>query len=227
MMDYKNRLIFPQRKYMNKILFLLTTLLFLACSKKEKSTFTLEGQIENPVNNYIVLYEESDIERKSSTLVDTIFLDEKGKFKAKYKSAPHYYRLDIGNNENIPLVLDKGQQVTINIKPDDVSITGSKDTDLLLAYEKLRGNSLDRLVKSVRKQITEVGKSENPNAKIIDSLGKLELKNYQLMRPIYKRIQIRMGFRQSVLSVMQWHSAINITTPLFTTSTVQVILLSV
>ena len=38
---------------MNKILFLLSIILLTGCSKKEKYTFILQGQIENPVNNYI------------------------------------------------------------------------------------------------------------------------------------------------------------------------------
>lgn len=165
---------------MNRILFLLTILLFSSCAKKEKSSFTITGQIENPINNYVVLYQENDIERKTSTLVDTIFLDKNGKFKAKFKTAPHYYSLSINADKKIPLALDHGQIVTIKIDSHDVNVTGSKDTDLLTKYENLRVKSLDRLVNSIRKQITDENKTENPDSKKIDSLGRLELENYDL-----------------------------------------------
>ncbi len=165
---------------MNKILFFLIILLFSACSKKEKSSFVLQGQIENPVNNFIILYQEIDIEKKVSTLIDTIFLDKEGKFKAKYKTAPHFYSLTINKDKKIPLAIDSGQIITIKVGATDENISGSKDTDLLMEYESLRGKSLARLVTSVRKQITAENKTENPNPKKIDSLGKLEIENYNI-----------------------------------------------
>lgn len=166
---------------MNKILFLLIIIVFLSCSKEEETfTFSLEGKIENPINDFIILNQENDIERKISTLVDTIFLDENGKFKANFKTEPHFYSLQIHKNQKIQLALDKGQIVTIKIDTSIVNISGSKDTDLLVAYESLRKTSLERWVKTIRKQISTENKSENSNPKKIDSLGKLELQNYDL-----------------------------------------------
>lgn len=165
---------------MNRILTLLTIIFFASCSQKQKYTFKLQGQIENPTNNYIILYQENDIERKIATLVDTIFLDKTGKFKANYKFPPHFYSLAINDDENLPLAIGKGQIITIKITSSNTKITGSKDTDLLMEYENIREKSLDRLVKSVRKQISTENKTENADAEKIDSLGKLELQNYDL-----------------------------------------------
>ncbi|RPD94582.1 AhpC/TSA family protein [Aureibaculum marinum] len=165
---------------MNKILFLLTIIFFTSCKKDEKSTFTIQGSIKNPETNYIVLFQESDIERKTTTLIDTITLTENGEFKASFKVQPHYYSLQINANKKIPLAIDKGQIISIEIDNSNTKITGSKDTELLMEYENLRANSLEQLVQSIRKQIVAENESENPNPQKIDSLGKLEIKNYTL-----------------------------------------------
>ena len=165
---------------MQRILFLLTIILLSSCSKKENSTFTLHGQINNSENKYILLQQESDIERKISKLIDTIKLDENGNFEYALNEEPHYYTLVLNENENIPLAIAKNQQITIESINSKPLVGGSKDTDLLNAYEKLRKESLDRLVNTIRKQIVAENKSENPNPKTIDSLGKLELNNYDL-----------------------------------------------
>ena len=179
---------------MNKILVLVSILLCTACSKKKKFTFELKGQVTNAVHDYMVLFQENDIERKEATLIDTIFLDTNGKFEAKFKTAPHYYTLQLHADRKIPLVLDKGQTVSFAIDTANLSISGSKDTELLMAYENLRKASLDRLVKSVRKQISAEHKTENPDAKKIDSLGKLELQNYDLhLEELNAFIKSKMG----------------------------------
>lgn len=165
---------------MNKILLLSAIVLLTACSQKEKPVFIVQGQIENPTINYIILNQETDIERKITTPIDTIYLDKDGSFKAEFTNEPHYYTLSLNDDKKIPLAIDKGQKITINSSGSETKITGSKDTDLLMEYEKLREESLNRLVKSIRKQISDENKTENPDPNKIDSLGKLELKNYDL-----------------------------------------------
>ncbi|MDY7394839.1 TlpA disulfide reductase family protein [Aureibaculum sp. 2210JD6-5] len=165
---------------MKNILFLLVILVFGACSQKKEATFTLQGNVINTKTDYIILFQENDIERKISTLIDTIYLDENGSFSADFNNEPHYYTLVINDNKKIPLAIDKEQNINIKVDDTETSITGSKDTDLLIAYENLREKSLDRLVKSIRKQISDENKTENPSPKKIDSLGQLEIKNYDL-----------------------------------------------
>lgn len=179
---------------MNKILLILTIFFFSSCTQKGQPTFTLQGKIENPENNFILLYQENDIERKLSTLIDTIYLDESGNFRAEYFQDPHYYTLVINENQKIPLAIDDNQQITININDSKTVITGSKDTDLLMEYEDFRKESLDRLVVAVRKEISEEDKKDHPDPIKIDSLGKLELQNYELhLEEINGFIKDKMG----------------------------------
>ncbi|MEO8934364.1 MAG: TlpA disulfide reductase family protein [Xanthomarina sp.] len=165
---------------MKKFLILLTIILFSNCAQKEIYTFTIQGQIENPVNNYIILTQESDLERKTSKLIDTIFLDKSGKFEAGFNEEPHLYSLAITSDEVIPLIVDEGQTVSIQKDASNTKISGSKDTDLLMEYEGLRASSLDNLVKSIRREIVLENENENPNQNKIDSLGRLEISNYDL-----------------------------------------------
>lgn len=179
---------------MHNILLILTLIFLSSCTQKGQPTFTIQGQIENPENDFILLYQENDIERKLSTLIDTIDLDENGNFKAEYFQDPHYYTLVINENQKIPLAIDKNQQITININDSTTVITGSKDTDLLMEYEDVRKESLNRLVVAVRKEIAEENKKEHPNAIRIDSLGQLELQNYELhLEEINEFIKNKMG----------------------------------
>ncbi len=165
---------------MKYLLILITLLLFTNCAQKETPTFTIEGHIENPVRSFLVLTQESDIERKESTFIDTLFLDQSGNFKADFKVEPHFYSLAINEELIVPLVLDKGQTVRIEVSSTETEITGSKDTDLLMEYESFRAESLDRLVKTIRKEIAIENQTADPDALKIDSLGKLEISNYDM-----------------------------------------------
>lgn len=157
---------------------LLSILVSCSLDEQTKSTFTLKGEIKNPEKDFLILEKQKDIERKTSTIVDTIFLNENGMFEKSFDLAPHYYLLKIDDKNSIPLILAKGQNVEIKIDGRDQKIIGSPSTEKFLAYEKYRAASLQRLVKTVRSEIAkEQGKAERNQAKI-DSLGKLEISNY-------------------------------------------------
>lgn len=179
---------------MRYLLFSLSVLLFVACNNEKVSTFTLEGQIENPERNFLLLQQESNIEKKETTFIDTIFLDAAGKFKVSFNEEPHFYRLIVNENLSVPLVLDQGQSVKVNIDATGTEVTGSKDTDLLLEYETFRAASLERLVRTIRREITAESKNENPDPLKIDSLGKLEISNYdQHLEELNTFIKDKMG----------------------------------
>ena len=157
----------------------------VSCEKKVEPTFTIEGTITSIENNYVLLYQETDIERKVSTLVDTIFLDTEGKFKAEFNLQPHLYRLDLGDNNEVILAIDKGQNLNIYINAPDKNqiqktVTGSIDTEKLWAYEDFRDKSLDSLVQSVRREIKALKQTEDTDQSKIDSLGNLEVTNYDI-----------------------------------------------
>lgn len=157
----------------------LFSILILSCTKETKPVFTISGNISPEHPEYIILKQETDIERKISEIVDTLYIDGQGNFKADYNLEPHLYTLHLNNKKKIMLAIDKGQDVTINIDENETKITGSKDTDVLLAYEALRKKSLDSLVQSVRKQVKAIRNSENPDEEKIRILEELEVENYE------------------------------------------------
>lgn len=125
------------------------------------------------------MVKQTDIERKQVEVIDTIVLTDKGDFESAYHLEPYYYTLRIAENREVPLLLNSGQTVSLAITKDTVTVTGSKDTDLYYSYERFRERSLERLVKTIRRQITAEQQKENPSQKTIDSLGVLEIENYK------------------------------------------------
>lgn len=178
---------------------IITLILIVSCAKNDVPTFTIEGTITSTENNYVLLYQETDIERKVSTLIDTIFLDAEGKFKVEFNLQPHLYRLDLGNQKEVILAIDKGQHLNIHIKAPDKdqiekTVSGSIDTEKLWAYEDFRDRSLDTLVQSVRREIKALKQIENPDSSKIDSLGNLEVTNYDIhIEELNNFVKTRMG----------------------------------
>jgi thiol-disulfide isomerase/thioredoxin len=178
---------------------IIALILIVSCAKNEEPTFTIEGTITSTENNYVLLYEETDIERKVSTLIDTIFLDAEGKFKAEFNLQPHLYRLDLGDQKEVILAIDKGQHLIIHINSPDKNqiekaVSGSIDTEKLWAYEDFRDKSLDTLVQRVRREIKALNQIENPDSSKIDSLGNLEVTNYDIhIEDLNNFVKTRMG----------------------------------
>jgi thiol-disulfide isomerase/thioredoxin len=167
----------------NFLKFLFLTLFIISCGKKNPETFSISGSISPAQADYIILHQETDIERKIETIIDTLIVDAEGNFKGSFNEVPHVYSLVLPNKKKIGLAINKDQKLTIAISNYDkenqtVIVEGSKDTKALLAYENLREESLDRLVKSVRREIKELKKAENPETEKIAKLGQLEVDNY-------------------------------------------------
>ncbi len=115
---------------------------------------------------YIILQKETDIERKITEIIDTLKVDAQGNFNASYSSAPYLYSLNFPNKKKVDIALNQGQELVINITGYDTDdfktiAQGSKDTNELLAYENFRAASLEKLVRSVRREITALKKVEN------------------------------------------------------------------
>jgi len=95
------------------------------------------------------------------------------------------YTLQFDSDKKIVLAIDKGQHIKIKINNADSkdfksNITGSKDTDVLNAYETFRKRSLDSLVQSVRREVREIKKSDHPDQEKIKDLEQLEVTNYEI-----------------------------------------------
>ena len=169
------------KNYFLKFIFL--TLFMVSCTKKNPETFTLTGNISPVKDTYLILQQETDIERKIETIIDTLKVDTQGNFKGSYNEVPHLYSLVLPNKKKIGLVINKDQNLNLTISNYDqedqtVIIEGSKDSDALLAYENFRQESLERLVQTVRREIVELKKAENIDTVKLAELGQLEVDNY-------------------------------------------------
>ena len=165
-------------------LFVVVTTL-ISCVEKTNPAFTIQGSISPAENDYIILKQETDIERNISIIIDTITLSEEGKFIKEIRLEPHLYKLQLDDKKSILLAIDPKQNITVDITDFDIknfktTITGSKDSEVLLAYENFRKKSLDSLVQSVRRQVREVKKRANPDQDTIGKLQQLEIENYAI-----------------------------------------------
>lgn len=172
-------------KSINFILLLLLLLFQFSCSNKPETSYMIEGSISPIEKDYVVLLKKTDIERKISEVIDTLYLDKNGEFKVNSVLEPHLYALQFDSDKNIVLAIDEGQHIKIKITNADSkdfksNITGSKDTDVLSAYETFRKKSLDSLVQSVRREVREIKKSEHPDKEKIKDLEQLEVTNYEI-----------------------------------------------
>ncbi len=164
----------------NKVFVIISFLIFtISCTQKEEPSFSIQGSITPVKEKFILLKQQVDIERKISTVVDTIYLSKEGIFKADYYLEPHLYTLQLDTDNNVILAIDKGQHITIKATNLVTTITGSTDTDGLLAYETFRKKSLDTLVQSVRRKVKAMKNSDNPDVEKIAALEQLEVENYE------------------------------------------------
>lgn len=202
---YFYRLVHLETEFMFKKIFfvLITTIAITSCAKKETPAFTVSGTLRPASADYLILKKERDIERKITQVIDTVAIDKKGNFKVSFTDLPYLYSLNFPNKKKIDIALNTGQAIELNITGYDTDdfkalSKGSKDTEELLAYDAFRKESLKRLVISVRDTIKELKKAEQPDQNKIDSLGKLELTNYdkhldELVTYIQKNMNLTLG----------------------------------
>lgn len=155
------------------------TILFIGCSSKKEPSFTIEGNVSNLGKNFVVLSVIDDIQNNTTSVVDTLKVNNKGEFKMNYFLEPNIYVLTFDGIKTINLAVDEGQHISVKgNSPNDLKISGSVDTDLLNAYEAFRNESLDRLVNSVRNKI-KVLQKENATEGEITELREVEVENYK------------------------------------------------
>ena len=153
-------------------------LLIVGCTAEKQHLFSIYGSVPNLKGNFILLSVIDDIQNNTSTVIDTLKVNELGEFKADYFLEPNIYSLTFDGTKTMNLAIDKGQDIFVKgTSLDQLTITGSVDTDLLNAYETLRKESLDRLVNSVRNEIKTL-QSDNANEDKIAELRELEVENY-------------------------------------------------
>lgn len=155
-----------------------TLLLFNSCTPKKQNSFSISGKINGLETNFAILSKADNIQKKTTTFIDSLKVNELGEFNSVYMLEPNIYYLKFGT-KTIQLAIDYGQHIIISGNSiDNIKVSGSKDTQLLNNYEAFRLASLDRLVKSVRRKVTKLKKTNYVETEIAD-LRELEVENYK------------------------------------------------
>lgn len=193
-------------------LVLLSYLLLSACTEKPSVAFSISGHINNPRTGKIVLMQEVDVNQKKKKLVDVIPVDEKGNFNIDLDLEPHIYTLNFYDEKSVTLAIDRGQKIKIKADGNDladIKVTGSEDTAKLEAYEKFRSESLERLVKTVRKDLENSDDVNNPDA---EQAGLAEIENYEKHKTeLNDFIKAKMGDSIAIYATsLRWDGAENI-----------------
>ena len=165
-------------KYALRSIIVISTFLIMSCSSKEELNTSISGTILNLDSDSIILSKVDDVQEKKATVIDTLLVNENGAFQSENLQAPAIYTLTFNNKKTVQLAVDKNQSIVIEGSHlDSLNVTGSKDSELLLAYETFRKESLSRLVYSVRKEISALKKEQASEQKITE-LRALEIENY-------------------------------------------------
>lgn len=158
---------------------LLTLLVLVSHLLFGQTSFDLSitGQWKSqPLPNKLYL-QEMDFDKKNDLIVDSMAINANGTFKANLKlKEPKIFALQdngktlmyiaASQNENLNIILDNG----------DTKLTGSKGTELLQQYEKLRKSSFEQRVKSINEQIATA--VERNNQSMLDSLEAMYVIRY-------------------------------------------------
>lgn len=81
-----------------------------------------------------------------------------GSFELMVSGEPGYFTLSIDGGTKVPIAANEGQRILIDVDPaipGGFTVSGSSGTDILLAYETFRKDSLTRLVYPPRAALNE------------------------------------------------------------------------
>ena len=158
-------------------IFIISIFSVISCSQQNENSFNISGKVGGLINKVVILSKSDNLQKKTRTIIDSLTINAQGEFNASYTLEPTIYYLTF-DDKTIELAVDYNQNIVINgNSKDEIEIAGSTDTQLLKEYESFRIASLERLVKSVRKEIKELKKSHSNTAKIT-RLRELEVENY-------------------------------------------------
>ncbi len=178
----------------NFLIILYLSLILFGCTSKKNNSFIISGSISNLETNYILLSQIADFQTNKTILIDTLKVNKRGKFNAVYFLEPNIYNLTFDNKKTLQLAIDKGQHIKIEgADIQNLKVSGSYDTQLLLDYESFRKESLNRLVTSIRDSIKEL-KKQQANEQIITALRTLEVDNYKIhLKELVQFVEDSMG----------------------------------
>ncbi len=165
------------------VFFLIIITTVVSCvrdSEQKKGEVQISGKLSNIKGGTIYLEELTPV---AVTLTDSIPIDDEGSFiLIKKLDGSKFYRLRIGTNDFITLVLDSSQNIHITANARDLartySVSGSPSSELLKTFNHYILQT-DSKIDSLE---NEFSKAQTKGTIRIDSLSKA-------IRPVYNTIQ--------------------------------------
>lgn len=137
------------------------------------NVFSVSGKYYAPADSLQIFLSKFDPVSQKKTPLDTADVSPTtGEFKFKFElDAPELLRADFPNRKYVMLAVDKGQNnITLNMEGnslDSVNVSGSADSEKILAYDQFRVESNSRLIKPTYAAMRAAGKTnENPAEEI-------------------------------------------------------------
>ncbi len=140
--------------------------------------FTLEGTLPGTEDGTLATVEREWLEDRSTVVVGRVPVTG-GTFRLQAEAEPGYFRLRIGGDETT-FVANEGQNLTVVRQNGALSVSGGADQEKFAAYERVRTESLQRLVLYVRRTIAAARTSGNTSE--VERLTEAEVTGYQAHR---------------------------------------------
>ena len=159
---------------------LVASIIIYSCKEKlvddknaDNSIYTISGKYYVQEDNQEIILHSYDPVTQVKTPLDTSsVVSTTGEFELSYEyTGPDLFRVDFPNRKYVMLAIDQGQRnIELNMEGnhiDSVFLSGSTDSEKLLAYEQFRKKSFDMHVKPAYDAMAEAGKiNENPEEEI-------------------------------------------------------------
>lgn len=159
------------------VVFLLLIAGLVSCGEKNKEGFTVEGNLENIEGGYFIAAREF----RDSMIVDTVHVDDKGRFTIK-GDVDTLSTLSIYMNNNSRYTyffVDKGIKVNITgdaLYPDLLDIKGGDVNDDLTAFKKQHKDLIKKRTE-ILKLVEDSSYTEDESSVVTDKNYVMELKN--------------------------------------------------
>ncbi len=162
----------------------LAAILASFLSGAARAEFSISGNLPDlEPGSSIQLFRE-DLDARSQSLEGKAVIQPNHSFKATFKGDPGLFSLVLPNARKIALAIDSNQRVSIEPSFASLSgyaVSGSSDTEMLLAYETVRKESLERLVYPPRAKLNQATAAGIP-ANQLASLAQAEVDGYAAHR---------------------------------------------
>ncbi len=157
------------------------TAVLLAClvlPASLRAGFTLEGTLSGTAEGTLATVEREWLEDRSTVVVGRVPVTN-GAFKLQAEAEPGFFRLRIGSDETT-FVANEGQTLNVTRQNGSLVVSGGADQEKFIAYERVRTESLQRLVISVRRAIAAARTAGNEAE--VERLTEAEVVGYQAHR---------------------------------------------